>query len=101
MDFNEYEPRPSGRGSYSFRMDFARLSPLIYRRGRPFAAQHGEGVLGGEHRHGGTSVTFSKSSNPGSTRGSCSNTSSPAPAMTPSRSADASAASSTIGPRAV
>ena len=49
----------------------------------------------------GTSTTLGRSSNSGWILGSCSNTSSPAPAMPRRLSAAASAASSTISPRAV
>ena len=49
----------------------------------------------------GTSTTLSSPTSPGSTAGSCSNTSSAAPPMTPSRSARANAASSTTAPRLV
>ena len=49
----------------------------------------------------GTSSTFSSGSRSGCTTGSRSKTSSAAPAIMPSRNAPASAASSTIGPRAV
>src|SRR4029450_6097263 len=47
------------------------------------------------------STALSRSSRPGCTCGSVSNTSSAAPAISPERSASTSAASSTIGPRAV
>lgn len=51
---NEYEPRPSGRGSYSFiQVACARLSGLTDRSGRLLAAEHGERVVCSEYCHGG------------------------------------------------